>query len=205
MGNTQKKPDLLDVAMDLKMTARSLEKQSQKVEQLEKAERKKILDAMNKNNMESAKIFAENVIRNRKEALNLKRFGIKMGALAAKLESAYRTQQISETISKTVPMLHNCMKKMDTLGIGASISEFENVFESLDVKTEELNGALENVYATTIDQGEVNSLLQEMKEAHGIEVGSGLQNANSNGIQNSNAQVNDIDEMQKKLDQLKHM
>jgi hypothetical protein len=72
---------------------------------------------MNKGNMESAKIFAENVIRNRKEALNLKRFGVKMGALAAKLESAYRTQQISETISKTVPMLQRCMKKMDTLGV----------------------------------------------------------------------------------------
>ena len=44
MGNTQKKQDLLDVAMELKMTSRSLEKQSQKVESLEKAERKKILD-----------------------------------------------------------------------------------------------------------------------------------------------------------------
>ena len=48
-------------------------------------------------------------------------------------------------------MLHNCMKKMDTLGINASISEFEKVFEDLDVKTEELNGALDNVYSTTID------------------------------------------------------
>ena len=67
--------------------------------------------------MENAKIYAENVIRNRKEALNLKRFGVKMGALAAKLESAYRTQNISETISRTVPMLQNCMKKMDTLGV----------------------------------------------------------------------------------------
>ena len=47
---------------------------------------------MNKGNMDSARIFAENVIRNKKEALNLKRFGIKMGALASKLESAYRTQ-----------------------------------------------------------------------------------------------------------------
>ena len=55
--------------------------------------------------MENAKIYAENVIRNRKEALNLKRFSVKMGALASKLESAYRTQNISETISKTVPML----------------------------------------------------------------------------------------------------
>ena len=71
--------------------------------------------------MDNAKVFAETVIRNRKEALNLKRFGVKMGALAAKLESAYRTQNISETISKTVPMLKNCMKKMDTLGVSTSL------------------------------------------------------------------------------------
>merc|ERR1712183_139098 len=39
--------------------------------------------------MENAKVFAENVIRNRKEAINLRRFGVKMGALSAKLESAH--------------------------------------------------------------------------------------------------------------------
>ena len=49
--------------------------------------------------MENAKVYAENVIRNRKEAINLRRFGVKMGALAAKLESAARTQEISNTIA----------------------------------------------------------------------------------------------------------
>jgi hypothetical protein len=44
MGASQRKPDLLDVSMDLKMTSRQLEKQSQKVETLEKAERKKIIE-----------------------------------------------------------------------------------------------------------------------------------------------------------------
>lgn len=68
------------------------------------------------------------------------------------------------------------------LQIGANISEFERVFESLDVKTEELNGALDNVYATTIDQSEVTNLLQEMRDAHGIEAGAGLQNAGSQGL-----------------------
>jgi hypothetical protein len=66
-----------------------------------------------------------------------------------------------------------------------------------------LNGALDNVYATTIDQQEVNNLLQEMRDAHGIEAGAGFEKAGSNGL--SNAQANDMDEMQKKLDQLKHM
>ena len=36
------------------------------------------------------------------------------------------------------------------------------MFEDLDIKTEELNGALDNVYSTTIDTGEVNQLLQEI-------------------------------------------
>ena len=72
--------------------------------------------------MENAKIYAENVIRNRKEALNLRRFGVKMGALSSKLESAYRTQEISNTIAQSVPMLKNCMKKMDSLGVSSMSS-----------------------------------------------------------------------------------
>lgn len=48
------------------------------------------------------------------------------------------------------------------------------MFEDLDVKTEEMNGALDNVYATTIDQSEVSNLLQEMKDAHGMEIGDGM-------------------------------
>ncbi len=39
------------------------------------------------------------------------------------------------------------------------MAQFEKVFEDLDVKTEEMNGALDSVYATTIDQAEVTSLL----------------------------------------------
>jgi hypothetical protein len=72
---------------------------------------------LNKGNLDNAKIFAETVIRNKKEALNVKRFGVKMGALSAKIESAARTQNISETISKTIPMLQRCMKKMDAMGV----------------------------------------------------------------------------------------
>ena len=44
MGNSQKKPDLFDISMELKMTSRQLEKQSQKLEAMEKAERKKVMD-----------------------------------------------------------------------------------------------------------------------------------------------------------------
>ena len=46
---------------------------------------------MKKNDLESAKMYAENSIRMRKEGISVQRFSAKMGAVAAKLDSAYRT------------------------------------------------------------------------------------------------------------------
>ena len=75
----------------------------------------------------------------------------------------------------------------------------------MDVKVEEMNGAMDNIYATTIDQSEVANLLQEMKDAHGMEIGDGIGNAGKGGVSMNAAQKNDVDDMQKKLDQLKHL
>ena len=60
--------------------------------------------------MENAKIYAETVIRQRKEALNVRRFGVKMGALSSKIESAARTQEMSKTMANSIPALTKAMK-----------------------------------------------------------------------------------------------
>ena len=62
-----------------------------------------------------------------------------MGALSAKLESAHRTQEMSQQIAKSVPLLEKAMKQMDALGVAGSIGDFEKVFEDLDVKTGDMN------------------------------------------------------------------
>ena len=48
--------------------------------------------------------------------------------------------------------------------IAGSIGDFEKVFEDMDVKTEEMNGALENIYGSSIDNNEVMQLLNEMRD-----------------------------------------
>ena len=63
MGNGKSKPDLMDVSIELKMNAKQMERQAAKLETQSKNERKKILDAMNKGQMDNAKIYAESVIR----------------------------------------------------------------------------------------------------------------------------------------------
>ncbi len=63
MGNKNKKPDLYDISIEMKMNARMMEKQAQKLETGERAERKKILDDMAKGRTEDARVYAETVIR----------------------------------------------------------------------------------------------------------------------------------------------
>ena len=53
--------------------------------------------------------------------------------------------------------------------ISGSIGDFERVFEDLDVKVEEMNGALDGVYSSAIDNGEVNDLLSELGSQQNME------------------------------------
>ena len=82
---------------------------------------------------------------------------------------------------------------------------FEKVFEDLDVKTEEMNSAMDTVYNNSIDQGEVMTLLNQMADENGMKVAGEMAGAGGQAIGNPNAaaQANDVDDMQAKLNQLK--
>jgi len=49
--------------------------------------------------------------------------------------------------------------QMDANGIGAGVEQFEKVFEDMDVKTAEMDAAMENMYGASIDSGQVDNLL----------------------------------------------
>ncbi len=66
---------------------------------------------------------------------------------------------MSASLKNSIPALTRAMKQMDKMGIAGSVSEFEKVFEDMDVKVESIDQAMNNVYQTSIDQNEVNSLL----------------------------------------------
>ena len=198
---------MMDVAIDLKLNAKMMDKQAAKIEAQEKATRKKILDALNKGQTENAKIFAETAISSKKEAQNTRRFAAKMGALSMKIESAARTQQMSEQLKSSVPALTTAMKQMEKMGVAGSVAEFEKVFEDMEVKTGEIGQAMDNVMATSTDATEVEALLGEISSAHVIGEGGVIQGqkVGMGAIANPAAQeqVAEMDDIQKRMDALK--
>ena len=148
-----------------------LEKQASKIEAEEASNRKKILDAMNKGQKENAQLYAENCIRLKKESVSTRRYGLKMGALSSKIESAHRAQQMSTTLANTVPALKSAMKQMEKAGVAGAVGDFEKVFEDMDVKTGEIDQLMGGIYASQVDNDEVANLINEVQGVQALESG----------------------------------
>jgi hypothetical protein len=58
---------------------------------------------------------------------------------------------MSETMKNTIPLLNKAMKEMEKSGISNNVADFEKVFEDMEVKTGEMDAALDNIYSTSID------------------------------------------------------
>lgn len=96
---------------------------------------------------------------------------------------------------------------MNKMKISEQMGQFESIFEDLDVKTADITGALESVTGSSVQQDEVNSLLQQMMAEQGMDVGANLANAGMGRVANPNAaqQQQQSNDFQRQLDALKNL
>ena len=143
-----------------------------------KKEEQKCLELMEKGLPDAARISAENVIRLKNEGLNCRRMAAQMGAVAMKLEAADRTQNISMSIKKSVPMIQRGLQTMEKIGIDKAVNHFENVFETLDVKADSMNEALHGVHSSSISNTQVEELMGQLKDKQAM----GVENAGAGQV-----------------------
>ena len=87
-----------------------------------------------------------------------------MSGIGSKLESAARTQQVSQQLKDSVPSLKNALKQMEKSGVMKDMAKFESVFEDLDVQIAGVTGTMDAVAGgTTEDDTAVMDLLRQMQ------------------------------------------
>jgi len=106
MGNTDK---LLNQIMDLKFTSKSLQRQSRKCEKEEKSEKLKVKKAIEKGNMDGARIYAENAIRKRTEQMNYLRLSSRLDAVVARLDTQAKMTTINKSMGSIVKSLESTL------------------------------------------------------------------------------------------------
>jgi charged multivesicular body protein 1 len=170
---------LMDQIFNLKFTSKQLVRASRKCEKEEKDEKLKIKKAIEKGNADGAKIYAQNAIRKKNEALNYLRLGSRLDAVVSRLDQQAKMQVINKSMAGIVKSLDSALKANNLEKVASTMDMFEKQFENLDVQSEFVEQAMQNQAVLSTPEDDVNLLVQQVADEHGLEVSGVLPQASA--------------------------
>eukprot|EP00092_Neocalanus_flemingeri_P044454 GFUD01049309.1.p1 GENE.GFUD01049309.1~~GFUD01049309.1.p1 ORF type:complete len:197 (+),score=79.52 GFUD01049309.1:94-684(+) len=190
---------------NLKFAAKELERNSKKCDKEEKTEKLKLKKAIEKGNMEVAKIHAENAIRQKTQSLNFLRMSARIDATASRVQSAVTTKKVSKSMEGVVKGMSAAMKSMNLEKISTLMDNFEKQFEDLDVQTSVMEGAMSQSTATNIPQDSVDILMRQAADEAGLELNMELPGPAQATIGQSTQASTEQDELSQRLARLRQV
>eukprot|EP01091_Cochliopodium_minus_P006635 TRINITY_DN1664_c0_g2_i1.p1 TRINITY_DN1664_c0_g2~~TRINITY_DN1664_c0_g2_i1.p1 ORF type:complete len:203 (-),score=49.22 TRINITY_DN1664_c0_g2_i1:284-820(-) len=175
-------------------------RESTKMEKQEKVEKNKIKLAIKKGNLDGAKIYAENAIRSKNQALNYLRLSSRIDAVANRVETAVRMNQVTKSMSGIVNGMDQVLKTMDTEKITQIMDKFEKQFDDLDVQSSYMEGAMSTTTSSMTPVDQVDSLISQVAEENGLELKQELGNLPCHNHSQEHVQEDDLSS---RLDKLK--
>lgn len=91
----------------MKFAVKELERNSKRCEKEEKQERAKTKQAIQKGNVEVARIHAENAIRQKNQAINYLRMSARVDAVASRVQTALTTRKVTNSMAGMLFILLN--------------------------------------------------------------------------------------------------
>lgn len=155
---------------NLKFTVKEFERNAKKCDKEEKAEKVKLKKAIQKGNMEVAKIHAENAIRQKNQSLNHLRMAARIDGVASRVQTAVTTKKVTQSMAGVVKAMDSAMKSMNLEKISSLMDKFEKQFEDLDVQSGSMDTAMSQTTTTNVPQNEVDFLMQQTADEAGIEL-----------------------------------
>ncbi|XP_014273309.1 charged multivesicular body protein 1b [Halyomorpha halys] len=176
---------------NLKFAVKELERNSKRCEKEEKAEKLKAKKAIQKGNVEVARIHAENAIRQKNQSVNYLRMSARVDAVASRVQTALTTRKVTNSMAGVVKAMDAAMKSMNLEKISSLMDKFENQFEDLDVQSSYMETTMSQTVTTSIPQNDVDNLLQQVAEEAGLDLSMQLPQAGSIGASTQASQEQD--------------
>ncbi|CAM8953858.1 unnamed protein product [Rhodiola kirilowii] len=201
MGNTER---LMNQIMELKFTTKALQRQARKCEKEENAEKLKVKKAIEKGNMDGARIYAENAIRKRTEQMNYLRLSSRLEAVVARLDTQAKMSTITKSMGSIVKSLESSLNTANLQKMSETMDQFEKQFVNMEVQAEFMESSMAGSTSLSTPEGDVNSLMQQVADDYGLEVSVGLPQAAGHAIASpAQAEKVDEDDLSRRLAELK--
>lgn len=176
MGQDQSKV-LQRQLFDLRFAAKSLNRNAKKSEKNEKAQKKKCKTAIEKGNIAGAKIYAQNAIREKNQALKYMQLASRIDAVAARVNTAVTMGQLTKTMGGVVHGMDVALQSMNVERIGKIMDKFEQQFEDLDVRSAYMEGTMDNTTSLSTPEDQVTELMSQVADEHGLSLAGQLDDA----------------------------
>lgn len=188
---------------NLKFAAKELERNSKKCVKQEKLEKQKAKSCIQNGQIESAKIHAENAIRQKNQSINYLRMAARVDAVASRVQTAVTTKKVTTSMGGVVKAMDSAMKSMNLEKISGIMDTFEKQFEDLDVQSSYMENTMSSTTTVSTPQNEVDHLMQQIADEAGLELNLELPQPSSNPA-TSTAVSQEQDELTKRLAQLRN-
>ena len=133
--------------------------------------------AIEKGNIEGAKVYAQNAIRKKSEALNYLQLASRLDGVVSRLDTQAKMNTVNRSMAGGVKSLEKALGANNLEQVSRTMDQFERQFESLDVQSECVEQAMASQQALSTPAGEVNELMQQVADEHGLELGMGMPTA----------------------------
>lgn len=190
---------------NLKFAVKELERNSKKCEKEERVEKTKCKKAIQKGNMEGARIHAENAIRQKNQALNYLRMSARIDAVASRVQSALTTRRVTQSMAGVVKAMDAAMNSMNLEKISGLMDKFESQFEDLDVQSSYMENAMSQTTTTTVPQSDVENLMQQVADEAGLELNMELPEGQMGSVGASTQVSQEQDELTQRLARLRQV
>ncbi|XP_037124974.1 charged multivesicular body protein 1b [Syngnathus acus] len=187
---------------NLKFASKELQRNSKKCDKDEKTEKAKVKKAIQKGNMEVARIHAENAIRQKNQSVTYLRMGARVEAVAARVQTAVTMNQVTKSMAGVVKGMDMTLKSMNLEKISALMDKFERQFETLDVQTAQMEDTMSSSTTLTTPQTQVDSLLHELADEAGLDLNLELPEGQMGSVSTTVASA-EQDELSQRLARLR--
>jgi hypothetical protein len=167
----------------MRMVDKRLERQRKKIQRDEMKMMKEVKDALAKDDIDTARLFAKDIARSRKMAFNLQKLRSKVKTMVFKLEQASAVQAIGADLRGLVKSLYMVNRTLAIPQMEQILFAMENEMENLSLTTDTLEEGLDTAFESDeTEDGDADKILEEMKASRVATTESSLASANSDSL-----------------------
>ena len=160
---------------------------AKKSEKQEAETKMKVKKSLEKGDQDSARIYAQDAIRIKTTGLNYLRLSPRLDAVASRVESAVKMQQVTKEMGAVTKGMEKVLAGMNVNEISKVMDKFEAQFDDVDVRTQYIEQAMNSSTASSMPVDEVDLLMQQVSDEHGLAIKFSAADAGTAPVQQSRA------------------